>query len=263
MENIINVDISIDLLNKIKKYTIEKDTIGLSPANVYKLTGSDEILYLKHSPNIYKNTSFCVSRETDIINWLNGKINVPKIVFYENFQGNNFSLMTELKGTMFEKINFSPSDYIKYLVRALNEIQSIDITGCPFESDITFRLNEYKYMLENNLEDTDCDKWEKSTDFASPEELYMWLCQNKPEENLSFSHGDLSGSNILLNNNEIGFIDLGRAGKADKWLDIAFCVMEIRYLFNEEKYVNDFFALLGIEPDWDKINYFILLDELF
>ena len=64
------------------------------------------------------------------------------------------------------------------------------------------------------------------------------------------------------NTRRIGFIDLGRAGKADKWYDIAFCVREIRD-FKEEKYIDEFFALLEIEPDWDKISYFILLDELF
>ena len=31
----------------------------------------------------------------------------------------------------------------------------------------------------------------------------------------------------------------------------------------EEQYVELFFDLLGIKPDWEKIKYYILLDELF
>ena len=245
------MEISKCLSNKLSRYALEKDTLGESPATVYKVISPQDTLFLKYSRTIYEPTTYCVGRETEMIKWLNGKMNVPKIVFYEKYRGNHFMLITELKGVMLEKCGFSPSDYIKFLVRVLKKIQSVDITDCPFESDIAFRLREIKYMNENNLDDNDLDK-----------ELYKWLCENKPKEELVFSHGDLSGSNILINCNEIGYIDLGKAGKADKWFDIAFCVMEIRYLFHEEKYVNEFFTSLGVEPDWDKINYFILLDEL-
>ena len=68
----------------------------------------------------------------------------------------------------------------------------------------------------------------------------------------------------MVKNDKIsGFIDLGRSGKADKWYDIAFCVRSIRSDVGEEKYVKLFFDLLDIEPDLEKIKYYILLDELF
>jgi aminoglycoside 3'-phosphotransferase-3 len=40
-------------------------------------------------------------------------------------------------------------------------------------------------------------------------------------------------------------------------------IWAIRYDIGEEKHVKLFFDLLGIEPDWEKINYYILLDELY
>jgi aminoglycoside 3'-phosphotransferase-3 len=263
MENMFNIDISNNLLNKMKGYNIIKDEIGQSPSKVFKIANSNKTLYLKYSKNIFKPTTYCVGRETDVINWLSGKINIPKIEFFENYQGHDFMLITELKGTMLEECDISPSSYINYMVRALKELQSIDIIDCPFESCITFRLNELRYLLDNNLADTDINNWEKSTEFTSPEGLYKWLCDNKPNEDFVFSHGDLNGSNIFLDNNQIGFIDLGRAGKADKWYDIAFCVREMSDWDNKEKHFDVFFSLLGLEPDWDKINYYILLDELF
>ncbi|QOA01035.1 hypothetical protein FPO35_14075 (plasmid) [Staphylococcus aureus] len=48
-----------------------------------------------------------------------------------------------------------------------------------------------------------------------------------------------------------------------EWYDIAFCVRSIREDIGEEQYVELFFDLLGIKPDWEKIKYYILLDELF
>ncbi|MGH2285441.1 APH(3') family aminoglycoside O-phosphotransferase, partial [Enterococcus faecalis] len=55
----------------------------------------------------------------------------------------------------------------------------------------------------------------------------------------------------------------GRSGRADKWYDIASCVRSIREDIGEEQYVELFFDLLGIKRDWEKIKYYILLDELF
>ena len=271
MENLIDIDISNYLSCKLREYSIIKDEIGESPAKVYKLVGSDETLYLKYSQKKLKMTTYCVHREMEVMKWLNGKINVPKIVFYENYQENDYMLMTVIKGTMLEECDLSHSSYIKYIVKALKELQSIDIKDCPFESNIDFRLTELRYLIENELCDmTLINNWDElkefselEGDFSSAEELYTWLCDNKPKEDFVFSHGDIGGSNIFLNKKEIGFIDLGRAGKADKWYDIAFCIRDIREWDNGEKYVDEFFSLLGIEPDWNKIKYYILLDELF
>lgn len=58
-----------------------------------------------------------------------------------------------------------------------------------------------------------------------------------------------------------------QAGNADKWQDIALCVWSIGYNLRncdgKDKYVDMLFDYLTIEPDWDKINYYILLDEPF
>ena len=61
-----------------------------------------------------------------------------------------------------------------------------------------------------------------------------------------------------------GLIDLGRTGKADRWYDIAFCVRSIQEDFGPDPaYLDYFFKALDIAPDWEKIRYFMLLDELF
>jgi len=67
-----------------------------------------------------------------------------------------------------------------------------------------------------------------------------------------------------------GYIDLGRMGVADKWKDIALCYRSLKhnwsgkYARNVYTEVNPdtLFEALGVEPNWEKINYYILLDEL-
>ena len=102
--------------------------------------------------------------------------------------------------------------------------------------------------------DGDCENWEEDTPFKDPRELYDFLKTEKPEEELVLSHGDLGDSNIFVKDGKVsGFIDLGRSGRADKWYDMAFCVRSIREDIGEEQYVELFFDVLGIKPDWEKI----------
>ncbi len=87
-----------------------------------------------------------------------------------------------------------------------------------------------------------------------------------------FSHGDFCLPNIFLEDGQVaGFIDLGDASVSDKWRDIALCYRSLKHNFDGSyggKVYEGFnpdilFEKLGIEPDWEKIKYHILLDELF
>ena len=68
-----------------------------------------------------------------------------------------------------------------------------------------------------------------------------------------------------------GYIDLGRAGIGDKWCDIALCWRSLHHSYADWCRQTDgappdgklLFRALGLEPDWTRIRYYILLDELF
>lgn len=108
--------------------------------------------------------------------------------------------------------------------------------------------------------------------FESPEHLRKRLMTNRPEEELVFSHGDFCLPNIFLSDEKVsGYIDLGMAGIADKWQDIALCYRSLLHNFNG-KYAGKqywgfradvLFEKLGIIPEGYKISYYILLYELF
>jgi len=168
----------------------------------------------------------------------------------------------------------NPELLVDVLVKALKMLWQVDISDCPFDAGIDRKLQMARYNLEHD--NVDLDNVEPETfgedGFEDPEALLKWLIQNKPEEELVFSHGDFCLPNIFAQNDEIsGFIDLGRAGVADKYQDIALCYRSLKHNFEGkyggEKYENFnpdiLFEKLGITPDWDKINYYILLDELF
>lgn len=256
-------------LSKItREYRFAKDTEGMSPARVYKLTGRNQNLYLKMSDGRYHGTTYDVEREKDMMLWLKGKLPVPEVIYFEQYEDTKFLLMSELKGvTGYEdyKQHREPKRMVKVYSDAIKLLQSISIAGCPFNNDIDNRLDELDYLLRHQLADVNSANWEDDTPFRDPDELYAFLRTHKPKEELIFSHGDLGDSNLFISNSQIsGFIDLGRSGKADQWLDIAFCVRSIQHdMGPDREYLDLFFNSLEIEPDWEKIKYYILLDELF
>jgi aminoglycoside 3'-phosphotransferase III len=251
-----------------RNYRFVKDTEGMSPARVYKLLGRNENLYLKISDHQYHGTTYDVEREKDIMLWLKGKLPVPEVLHFEQHENSNFLLMREVSGDIgyaYYKKQCDPKKMIRIYGESIKLFQSVSTLGCPFVSDIDYRLNELDYLLQHNLADLDIENWEDDTPFRDPNELFAFLKTHKPNEELVFSHGDFGDSNIFIVNDQVsGFIDLGRSGKADKWYDIAFCIRSIQHDMGDDKeYLDLFFDLLEIEPDWNKIRYYILLDELF
>ena len=86
------------------------------------------------------------------------------------------------------------------------------------------------------------------------------------------SHGDFCLPNIFFEGNRLsGLIDLGHGGVGDRYLDIALCYRSLKHNFDGTyggKVYEDFdpdglFVHLGIEPNREKIRYYLLLDELF
>ena len=103
--------------------------------------------------------------------------------------------------------------------------------------------------------------------------MLKWLKENQPKNfEPVLSHGDFCLPNVFFNDDEFsGLIDLGGTGVADKYQDIALCYRSLKHNFGGVyggKVYKDFnpdllFEKLGITPDWEKIRYYTLLDELF
>lgn len=261
----------MNLPNKIKihlttsKY--QTDEIGLSDSKVYLF--DDQVLKIQEDNEEARN-------ECQIMKWLEGKLPVPKPVAYECENGRSYLLMTRVEGKMScdEAYMRQPALLTKMLADALKTMWQIDVSDCPCIWNIDRKLKLAKYWVEHDM--VDVDNVEPDTygpnGFDSPRALFQWLTENKPQEEPVLSHGDFTLPNILFEDGHIkGYIDLGRMGVADKWQDISLCYRSLQHNFdgkyNGKKYdgyhPDMLFKQLGIEPDWDKIRYYILLDELF
>lgn len=248
-----------------KEYTI--DDVGLSNSKI--LIFDDSVLKVEKYSKDNEETA-------KMMKWLEGKLPVPKVICYEKNSEFQYLLMSKIKGKMSCNKYYMerPKELIKILASALKMLWSVDISNCPRNCDIDVKLKEANLRVQNNLVDIERvdPKTFKEGRFSSPTSLLNWLVDNKPKKELVLSHGDFCLPNIFINNDKIsGFIDLGRIGIGDKWNDIALCYRSLkwnaqgRYGGNGYPKLNPdmLFDALEIEPNYEKIEYYTLLDELF
>ena len=238
-----------------------KDRMGMSGSSVY--------LFNDYVLKIDDIDEKIIVKEKDVLMWLEPYLPVPKVIKYIEKRKYAYLLMTRLKGVMTcdKSVLDKPDQMISLLAKGLNMLWDVPIHECPFDSRLDHKLAIARYNVEHD--DVDIEQAEDNTygenGFKDPKALLDWLEKNKHEEELVFSHSDYCLPNVFVKDNQItGFIDFDRAGIADKWADIALCVRSIYHNFGyDQTYAKSLFKFLDIDPDWDKINYYILLDELF
>lgn len=248
-----------------RAYTL--DDIGMSGSQV--LIFDDMVLKIQPE-------SAEALTEREMMRWLGGKQPVPDIICHEVVDGMSFLLMTRVPGKMSCDLSFiyDPERLIDVLCEGLQLLWNTDISDCPCNAMLDQHLAAAEHNVRNGL--VDLENVEPGTfgedGFKDPEDLLVWLKENRPAEDLVLSHGDYCLPNIFADDNGIcGFIDLGRAGVADRYRDIAICYRSLKSNlhgsygghspvdFDADK----LFDKLKITPDWHKIRYYFLMDELF
>lgn len=251
----------------IKDMPYSIDTTGMSNSHV--ICFADMILKIEKQHEESDN-------EHIMMKWLEDKLPVPKVLCSVKENGINYLLMSRIHGKMScsAELLANPSHLVKLLADGLRMLWNVDISQCPYNNSIDNKLRQAEIIVQSNL--CDMENVEPTTfgenGFENPEALLQWLKESKPDEELVFSHGDFCLPNIIIKDDKInGFIDLGRSGIVDKHQDIALCYRSLQHNY-DGKYgrgvyegfdATILFDELNIVPDWNKIKYYILLDELF
>ncbi len=261
----------INFPDKINNFLKDKpyncDNIGLSGSGVYIF--DDYVLKIEDINSRTYNT-------VKIMKWLESKLPVPKVICHEISDGKSYLLMSKIGGKMAcdDYYMCRPQLLCRLIADTLNRLWSVDITDCPVSVTVNSDLERAEkricsgdFSANNILPDVFGEKG-----FDSPVRLLKWLKTNKPRPEPVLSHGDLCLPNIFFEYNKLaGLIDLGNCGISDKWKDIAICLRSLKLNFEgayEGKAYDGFesqmlFDALGIRPDYKKLNYYILLDELY
>ncbi|MBQ7059437.1 MAG: aminoglycoside 3'-phosphotransferase [Firmicutes bacterium] len=257
--------VSILKLTESKLYTV--DDTGMS--------GSEIRLY---DDCVLKIEKICDQAKglAEMLRFLEGKLPAPKLLACEEKDGYQYLLMSRITGEMActEWLMDRSDELLKLIADGLKMLWLVDITECPRHLGPDHMLPRTRDYIERGLFDpSGCDPATFGPDgFESPKALLEWLETHIPPMDPVFSHGDYCMPNVMIEDGKIsGFIDLGMSGVADRYVDIALMHRSLAWNFSGAyggKVYPDFdpdrlFDYLGIEPDWDKLRYYKLLDELF
>lgn len=262
-----NIPIPETINKLIQDQPYTTDSMGLSGSRV--LIFPDSVLKIEEN-------SESAREAVTVMGWLADKIPVPQVLCCERGRQYQYLLMSRIQGKMACDTWFleRPEELLTLLADVLQQLWQVDISGCPRIRDLDVQLKDARYRVENQL--VDIENTEPDTfgpgGFRDPEELLRYLEEHRPEWEPVLSHGDFCLPNIFFENGRLsGLIDLAHTGVSDKWQDIALCYRSLKHNFDGSyggKVYPDFdpdrlFEKLGFEPDWEKIRYFLLLDELF
>ncbi len=243
----------------------EQDHVGCSDSQV--ILYDDRVLKIGPAPK-------APDRELTILTWLQDRLPVPRVLACAVEDGRRYLLLSRVPGQM---VCSSPlMDELpraaEVLAEGLRMLAAVDIAGCPVDAGLDGKLCRAEENVAHGLVDT--ARAEPGTfgpgGFASPEALLRYLLDNRPAETPSLIHGDYCLPNVFTERGHVsGLIDLGGCGVGDRWADIALCHRSLQHNCDGRWGTHGgwtpslLFDALGITPDWERLRYYILLDELF
>ncbi len=243
-----------------------QDSLGCSQANVYLF--ADRVLKIEQDCNNSAN-------ECRMMHWLQGRLPVPRVIADDLSGGMRYLMMSRMQGEVLcsPSILDDQAGLAELVAQGLRMLWSVDVSGCPTDRSLNQKFREIEMGLRMGTITRDTANQPEtygSEGFETPAQLFDWLVKNRPAEELVLSHGDCCLPNIFTMNGRVsGFIDLGQAGVADKWVDIEQVLWSIwantTGIFGgktrdfDRKYL---FEALGMQPDEDRLRYYSLLSEL-
>ena len=240
---------------------------GQSGAEVWRLEGAGERLFLKVAPSL-NNPGFSLGEEVEKLRWMLARgLPVPEVLDFVEQGGAEWMLTRALEGRDAALSPLEPVRVVRVLADALSLLHATPLENCPFDQRLDLKLEQAQIRLEaGRVDPEDFDTENLGQDVRK---LYQTLLERRPDtEALVFCHGDYCLPNVVLLESGVlsGFIDVGRAGGADRYQDLALVTRSLEGHHNPSFHGLSglFFEHYGLEKvEQDKLEYYRLLDEFF
>lgn len=254
-----------DLYATLAGYAWARDTVGESGAAVHRLHGKPGApdLFLKHGTGAVADD---VTAEMVRLRWLAPHAAVPALLCFVRTPNEAWLLTTALPGRSAHRLLQAHPDQrpavVDALARFLRRLHAVPVAICPFTSDHIHRLALARARIDAGAVDEDDFDDERAGWTAER----VWTALHDlptPAADPVVTHGDYSLDNVFLDAGAVvGCIDVGRAGIADRWQDLAIAwhdlgefgaALQARFLTA--------YGVAGV--DRNKLRFHLLLDELF
>ncbi|PKK93468.1 MAG: hypothetical protein CVV61_04465 [Tenericutes bacterium HGW-Tenericutes-6] len=248
-----------DIYEYIKNKACHKVTLGMSTASVFLC--DDIVLKMDQ-------TSYEISHEIDVLRKLEPLEITPRLIDFIEEKSMIYAIIQKLEGEDLSQSTHlkDPIRLIDLLIEGLHILWSIPTSNLDINYTLDDKLKEAEKRINEGLVDhNDFDESIIKNRFSSAHEILQHLKTHQPIiKDLVLSHGDYCLPNICATHKKVtGFIDLGRVGLDSKHQDIALCARSILYNLEDDIYQKMFYEKLNIPIDFDLIDYYLLLDELF
>lgn len=255
----------VSVLNRhFDGYSLQPMPGGASGATIYRLTSAKQAHCIIKAKTI-AHPFHSLGKEKAVYDWLQGRLPVPEVLFFEQLPDQELLCMAMLPGQTLHacKELWPPRQTIEVYAHALRRLHALPWDENAPALPLADRMQQARYHLENHL--VDGDDMEPANRSMSPEELYERLLGGMPAtEDLVFTHGDYCFDNLLCSGENLsGFIDMGRGGVADRYQDIALAARSILHELGPQ-WLGYFYQQYGLPSvDQQKIEFYMLLDEFF
>jgi aminoglycoside 3'-phosphotransferase II len=221
-------------------------TTGMSGAEVYRLR-TNPLSFLKFAE---ADAAQGLRQEIVRTQWLAHHGIQVATIRRTHDDGDTVSMLTQaLPGRPADRVDLPKARLLPALGRALAKLHALPVADCPFDESLAVRLERARQAVDQNA--VDARHFDARNRTVSPRDLLSRVAADPPPEDWVVAHGDASLNNMIVGPDcEIGFVDCGHAGRADRYLDLGIVAAGIAADFGR-RWVKVFAEAYG-EPSLDK-----------
>jgi aminoglycoside 3'-phosphotransferase-2 len=250
------------LSERIAGYRAIPVAIGQSTASVFHLEAPGRPPLILKCADAFDDVD--LEDEAGRLRWFAGRAIVPAPLACGATPELQYLLMSRIAGIdAASSAKESAEALVRGIAVALRDLHAQSADGCPYDQRLDAQLVRARRRIGAGLVDeSDFDSirsgWTAAQVLAEVERM------RPGREDLVLTHGDACTPNVMFDGERFsGFVDLSRAGVADRYQDLALAARSIAFNFGKE-WAGRFFDAYGLgEPDQDRIAFYTLLDELF
>ena len=248
----------------VKGYDWTPATDGESGGAVFRLEAHGRpTMYLKCGTGRVADD---ITAEMARLSWFAGRLPVPEVLHFVRSQGAAYMLTTAVPGQSAHDCLVAQPELRMTTVAALagflRTLHALPLADCPFHAGHELRLADARRNLDAG--------WVDASDFDvtragwSVEQVWAEMTGLLP---LPFervvTHGDYSLGNVLLEDGRVsGCIDVGRAGAADPYQDLAIVWRDLEEFGGDAQ--RELLRAYGVSmAEERKLQFHLCLDEFF
>ncbi|MBL7767578.1 MAG: aminoglycoside 3'-phosphotransferase [Flavipsychrobacter sp.] len=197
-----------------------------------------------------------------VYEWLAGKVPVPAVHFFQEDDTTEWLCVEWINGNTLAELP-ATEQWVRIYAKALRTLHEVTPDSDAPEYSLDTRLKEVRIRIENGC--VDATDFEEEFRNYTAEQLWDELTRYKPiEADLVFTHGDYCPDNLIVREGVVAaFIDMGRAGVADRYQDLSLAIRSLKHESLEEL-IPLFLQHYGLTyMDEKKLRFYTILDEFF